>query len=225
MKRVQSTVPVATTIESSIMALPAEIFEKIHQYLVEQSLKVSDLLYWCATCQRLWSEYLEMDDKDVIEFCDKKKEENRLLLLASLCVDYKNNILQFMQFKHIVKNCASIKWRIASIAKSDLFDQDLPCSRQTGFCVQRCGLFDGISFRSASFYVETRGDTERRDDDDNTISDESMVILCSVAERILARYGWRLSLVFKRGNNLPSNVDLPCPSPWSIPSYADVYIR
>lgn len=223
MKRVQSTVPVATTIESSIMALPEELFEKIHQSLVRQSLRVSDLLYWCATCQRLWSEYLESDDDDVLLYCETKKEENKSMLLATLCVEYKNNILQYIQYKHIIKNCERIKWRIASIANSDLFDQDLPCTRQTGFCVQRCGLFDGISFTNASFYVQVHGDNESHDN--NIISDESMVILCSVAERILARYGWQLSLVFKRGNNLPSNVDLPCPSPWSIPSYADVYIR
>lgn len=81
----------------------------------------------------------------------------------------------------------------------------------------------GISFTSAASYVHIGDDQETSDD--NTISDDSMVTLCSVAERILARYGWCLSLVFKRGNNPSSNVDLPCLSPWSIPSYADVYIR
>jgi hypothetical protein len=216
MKRIQSTM-VATESEG-ILALPEEIFAVVHHCFREQVIRVSDFLHWYASCQCLWREYLAMEDTEVIEFYEKKKVQNRLLLLKTLRVVYKNNMLQFMQFKHIVKNCARIVACIIMVAKSDIFDLDLPCTIQNGFFVQTCGLFDGISFTNTSTYVESGNDG-------GTIADDSMVVLCGVAERILARYGWRLSLIFKRGDNISATIDLPCTRPWSIPSRSDVYIR
>ena len=200
------------------MTLPEEIFCEVHYFFYKQVLRVSDFLHWHASCQCLWSDYLAMVDIEEIEFYEKKKIQNRLLLLKTLRVEYKNDMLQFMQFKHIVKNCARIVACIIMVAKSDIFDLDLPCTIQNGFFVQTCGLFDGISFVNTSTYVESAGDG-------STIADDSMVVLCGVAERILARYGWRLSLIFKRSDNISTTIDLPCARPWSIPSRSDVYIR
>lgn len=197
--------------------MPEELCTEIYEHIQRDFVQIKEFLNWHATCHRYWDEYLVLSETETMALCARKKEENRRRLLTTLRVEYKNNMIEYTMFIHILRNCQRVTERIVSIAGADLFDTDLPCSKRTGFCVCRCGLFHGVSF--VSRFDEETSDTQ------DVITDESMVVLCAVANRIYVRYGWRMSLVFRRSNQSPLNVDLPCPSPWNVPVECDIYIR
>lgn len=204
--------------QSQRVALPDEIvYGELHRHINEQSLCVYDFLAWHATCQALWTEYVNTPDEEIEKWCHTKKVVNAHLLLKTLRVEYKDNMVRMTELAYITLNCACIKKRIEQIAKADLFDPDMPCSVQTGFCVNRSGHLHGVSFT-------------RNDADEEIIATESLAILGAVATRIYSRYGWRVSLVYKKKDGPVLNHDLPltaaaAPTPCEIPIDSDVYIR
>lgn len=203
--------------QQNVPELPVEVvFGEIHKQVKACCLRVCEFLNWHAICHTLWREYLLMDDDAIMSLCRAKREANKSLLLKTLQVEYKNNMVRFIEFAYITMNCVRIKERIFTIATIDLFDRDLPCSTQTGFCLHRCGLLDGVSFTEH---------TTPDDNDSGIIATESLRILNAVATRINARYGWRVSLVYKRIGEPFLNIDLPLREPCDVPIESDIYIR
>lgn len=121
-------------------------------------------------------------------------------------------MIRFTELMYITLNCTRIKQRIVTIATVDLFDGDLPCSVQTGFCLHRCGLMDGISFT-------------HNDNGADIVASESLHIMDAVANHIKARHGWRVSIVYKKIGEPFLNIDLPLVIPRDVPIEGDVYIR
>jgi len=163
-----------TTATNSYYYFPNELLQLISGHVWNQANRLNDLLWWHSTCKQFWNQYLSFDEDKLIAFAEDKRKKNENALKSLFKIQYRHNILVFLDFELMLQMCKIIKEKIISLVDTHFYDSCNPDPSTEIYFMPKWGNWKGVKFN------------------DGILSKHSKSLFKALTPRIVYRYGWQL---------------------------------